>query len=91
MSTDPIQNVTNGAIGNPLSTENRVLETGAALVQVRLFSGFFALHKHIQHAYLHFITRTSAPSSKSVPISMPSTSTPPTPAAASKPTTTAPT
>ncbi|MCJ1363558.1 hypothetical protein MMC16_002665 [Acarospora aff. strigata] len=36
MSTDSTQNVTNGALGNPLSTESKVLETGAALAQVRI-------------------------------------------------------
>lgn len=43
MSTDSTRNVTNGAIGNPLSTENRVLDTAAALAQVSLL-GFF--HRH---------------------------------------------
>lgn len=46
MSTDPTQNVTNGAIGNPLSTENRVLDTGAALAQVSLFGALIAMHNH---------------------------------------------
>ncbi len=34
MSDNSTQNITNDAIGNPLTTESKVLETGAALAQV---------------------------------------------------------
>ncbi len=34
MSSEGSHNITNDAIGNPLSTKSKVLETGASLVQV---------------------------------------------------------
>jgi len=39
MSNDSSQNVTNNAFGNPLSTESKVLDTGAGLAQVSLIRG----------------------------------------------------